>query len=70
MKISVITAVFNNRDTIAQALDSALAQTHPDVELIVIDGGSTDGTLAVLQDYAEPGGAGVGRLAGKAAGLI
>ena len=53
MKISVITAVFNNRDTIAQALDSALAQTHPDVELIVIDGGSTDGTLAVLQVYAD-----------------
>ena len=53
MKISVITAVFNNRDTIAQALDSTLAQTHPDVELIVIDGGSTDGTLTVLQDYAD-----------------
>ncbi len=53
MKISVITAVYNNRDTVAQALDSALAQTHPDVELIVIDGGSTDGTLQVLQDYAD-----------------
>ena len=53
MKISVITAVYNNRDTIAQALDSALAQTHPDVELIVIDGGSADGTLQVLQDYAN-----------------
>jgi glycosyltransferase involved in cell wall biosynthesis len=53
VKISVITAVFNNRDTVAQALDSALAQTHPDVELIVIDGGSTDGTLAVLQRYAD-----------------
>jgi glycosyltransferase involved in cell wall biosynthesis len=53
MKISVITAVYNNRDTIAQALDSVLAQTHPDVELIVIDGGSTDGTLAVLQGYDD-----------------
>jgi glycosyltransferase involved in cell wall biosynthesis len=53
MKISVITAVHNNRDTIAEALDSVLAQTHPDVELIVIDGGSTDGTLAVLQGYAD-----------------
>lgn len=53
MKISVITAVYNNSDTVAQALDSALAQTHPDVELIVIDGGSTDGTLAVLQGYAD-----------------
>ncbi len=53
MKISVITAVFNKRDTIAGALDSVLAQSHPDVELIVIDGGSTDGTLDVLQGYAD-----------------
>lgn len=53
MKISVITAVYNNRETIAQALDSALAQDHPNVELIVIDGGSTDGTLDVLQGYAD-----------------
>jgi glycosyltransferase len=53
MKISVITAVYNSRDTIAEALDSALAQTHPDVELIVIDGGSTDGTREVLQGYAD-----------------
>lgn len=53
MKISVITAVYNNRETVAQALDSALAQTHPDVELIVIDGGSTDGTLEILQGYAD-----------------
>jgi glycosyltransferase len=53
MKISIITAVHNNRDTIAQALDSVLAQDHPNVELIVIDGGSTDGTLQVLQGYAD-----------------
>jgi glycosyltransferase len=53
MKISVITAVYNNRDTVAEALDSALAQDHRDVELIVIDGGSTDGTLQVLQRYAD-----------------
>ncbi len=53
VKISVITAIFNNRDTVAQALDSVLAQSHPAVELIVIDGGSTDGTLEVLQGYAD-----------------
>lgn len=51
MKISVITAVRNNGDTIAAALDSVLAQTHPDIELIVVDGASTDGTLHVLQQY-------------------
>lgn len=53
LKISVITAVCNNRDTIAEALDSVLAQSHADVELIVIDGGSTDGTLEVLRSYGD-----------------
>jgi glycosyltransferase len=52
MKISIITAVYNSRATLADALDSALAQTHPDKELIVIDGASTDGTLEVIQRYA------------------
>jgi len=52
MKISIITVVRNNHATIAEALDSVLIQTHPDVELIVIDGASTDGTLAVLTGYA------------------
>lgn len=52
MKISIITAVRNSRATLADALDSALAQDHPNKELIVIDGASTDGTLEVLQRYA------------------
>jgi len=49
--ISVITAVFNARDTIADALDSVLAQTHPGVQSVVIDGGSTDGTGEILERY-------------------
>ncbi|MES2604945.1 MAG: glycosyltransferase family 2 protein [Pseudomonadota bacterium] len=53
MKVSVITAVRNNRDTIAAALNSVLAQTYADVELVVIDGASTDGTLAVLESYRD-----------------
>jgi len=52
MKISVITAVFNNRAHIAEALESVLAQDHADVERVVIDGGSTDGTLAALAPLA------------------
>ena len=52
MKISIITAVRNSRLTLADAFDSALAQDHPDTELIVIDGASTDGTLEVIQRYA------------------
>ncbi|HPE71615.1 MAG TPA: glycosyltransferase family 2 protein [Candidatus Competibacter sp.] len=53
MKISVITAVRNSRATLADALDSALAQDHPNLELIVIDGVSTDGTQEVIQRYAR-----------------
>lgn len=53
IKISVITAVRNNRDTIAAALNSLLAQTHPAVELVVIDGSSTDGTLDILRGFED-----------------
>ena len=49
MKISVITAVYNRVATIGDALDSLRAQTWPDVEHVVIDGASTDGTLELLQ---------------------
>ena len=51
MKISVITAVYNRHQTVGQALDSVLSQSYPAVESIVIDGASTDGTLAVLESY-------------------
>jgi len=53
MRISVITAVFNARDTVGDALDSILAQTYPDVELVVIDGDSSDGTKALLENYRD-----------------
>lgn len=53
MKISIITAVYNNCETISAALDSALGQADADIELVVIDGGSTDGTLEILRSYAD-----------------
>ena len=53
MKISLITAVYNNASGLRSSLESSLGQTHQDVERIVIDGGSTDGTLQVLQDYTS-----------------
>lgn len=49
LKISVVTPVQNAVDTISDTLDSVEAQGHADVEHIVIDGGSTDGTLDVLR---------------------
>jgi len=48
LHISVITAVLNRAGTLGEALRSVHSQRWPNVEHIVIDGGSTDGTLAVL----------------------
>jgi len=49
MKISIVTAVMNGRETLPAVLDSLMAQIHPQVEHVVQDGGSTDGTLAFLE---------------------
>lgn len=60
MKVSLITVCRNVAPVIAETLDSVLAQTHADIELIVIDGASTDGTVALLQGYrAAPGKRGI-----------
>ncbi|TAG73407.1 MAG: glycosyltransferase [Burkholderiales bacterium] len=53
MKISVVTAVFNNAATIRDALESTLSQRYPNVELVVVDGGSTDGTQKIIEAYRD-----------------
>lgn len=53
MKITLITVCRNAVSVIAETLDSVLAQTHPRIELIVIDGASTDGTVEILRGYEE-----------------
>lgn len=54
MKISVVTVCFNAERTIAHTVESFLAQDHPHKELLVIDGASRDGTLRVLERFADP----------------
>ena len=49
--ISVITAVFNGMPFIEQAIQSVINQAYANIEFIVVDGGSRDGTLDVLREY-------------------
>jgi len=49
LKITVITVCFNAADTIGDTLRSVAAQDHPDVEHVVVDGGSSDGTQDVVK---------------------
>ncbi len=53
MKVSLVTACFNSASVIRTALDSVLAQKDVDLDYIVVDGGSTDGTVDILKEY-EP----------------
>ena len=53
MKISIITVVYNNQSTINYAIESVLNQDYPNIEYIIIDGNSTDGTLKKIQKYKE-----------------
>lgn len=53
MKISVITAVLNNKDHLESCIKSVFSQTYPDIEHIIIDGGSTDGTLDVISLFTS-----------------
>lgn len=53
MKISVITVVRNNEGTIKDAIDSVLSQTYNNIEYIVVDGASTDGTTEIIKSYRD-----------------
>lgn len=51
MKVSIITVCFNSAASIGDTVKNVLAQDYRDIEYIVIDGGSTDGTLEILAKY-------------------
>ncbi len=48
MKVSILTIVLNNKDTIEDCMLSVFNQSYRDIAYIVIDGGSVDGTLDVI----------------------
>ncbi len=53
MRISIVIDNYNYEHFVAQAIDSALAQTHADVEVIVVDDGSKDGSIDAIRRYAD-----------------
>ena len=52
MKITLITACYNSAATIGTAIESVLSQKGVDVEYIVVDGGSKDGTVDIIKEYS------------------
>lgn len=53
IKVSIIMPLYNAAGTLRRAIDSVLYQTYKNIELIVIDGGSTDGTQDIVQEYSD-----------------
>lgn len=52
-KVTVITVTYNCKDTIEKTIRNVLKQTYPNMEYIIIDGGSTDGTKEIIERYSE-----------------
>ena len=53
MKISIITATWNSGATLRDTMESVLSQTYPDIEHIIVDGGSLDNTMEIVREL-EP----------------
>ena len=53
MKISVVTICLNSENSIEQTIKSVVDQTYSNIDYIMVDGGSTDGTLSIIQKYSH-----------------
>ena len=53
MKFSLVTVSYNSEATIRDTIESVVGQTHPDIEYLIIDGGSKDSTVRIAEEYRE-----------------
>ena len=53
MKLSIITINYNNKAGLQKTIDSVICQTWKDYEWIIIDGGSTDGSKELIEQYQQ-----------------
>ncbi len=53
MKVSIITVVYNNVGTLRDTIESVLSQDYRDIEYIIVDGASTDGTVELVKSYGS-----------------
>ena len=53
IKLSIVTINYNNAEGLKKTLASVASQIYPDIEHIIIDGGSTDGSVDVIKEYEE-----------------
>ncbi|GAB4222761.1 MAG: glycosyltransferase family 2 protein [Francisella sp.] len=53
MKVSIITVVYNNKKTIKDAIESVLDQSYKNIEYIIVDGASNDGTVDIIKSYGS-----------------
>ncbi|ESP95138.1 MULTISPECIES: glycosyltransferase family 2 protein [Pseudoalteromonas] len=51
MKVSIVTVCYNSAETIEDTIRSVVSQTYDDIEYIIVDGGSTDNTLKIVDKY-------------------
>ena len=51
--VSIITPCYNGEKYIRETIDSVIAQTYPDWEMIIVDDGSKDNSAAIVREYAD-----------------